>query len=617
MDMRLLGTDEMRDKENQVRRKQMLAWIERLLTAPVFEDEDRTRVASLLNIILLAALAMTGMVGIGLLFTSLNSLPGLVAVGLLVLSEWGALFLLRRGRVRFASWLLSCLLAVFFMAVTFLFGGVRISSFSSYVVVILISALLLGGRAGALFAGLGSVAGLGILYAEIAGLLPPSPMPITPAFTWTTVTAAFIMTAVLLHLATHGLSDALEDARRNARALAESNRQLQREIADRVQTGEALRESEEKYRNLVERASDGIAIVQDTQLKYVNPRLAEMAGYTIEELIATPFTDYIYPDELPKVVDRYKRRMTGEEVASVYETVLEHRDGSRIDVELNAGMITYKDRPADLVLVRDITRRKQAEGALQAYAARLERSNRDLQDFVHVASHDLQEPLRKVQALGDRLQAKYGESLDDRGRDYLERIQNAAARMQTQIKDLLMYAQVATSVRSFVPVDLARMVREVVSDLEARIEESGGRVEVGDLLSIEADPTQMRQLMQHLIGNALKFHRDGEPPVVKIRAEHLNGQAERWAGNSPDDGLCRIMVEDNGIGFDNKYADRIFWAFEQLHSRGKYEGTGMGLAICRKIAERHGGSITAESVPGQGATFIVTLPVKQSKGENV
>ena len=607
MDMWLSETGEMRDRENQVQGKRLSAWIRQIFTPPMFEDEDETRRANLLNIILLAGLAVTGMVGIGLLSTSPDPGPGLVAAGLLVLSELSALFLLRRGRVQFASWLLSCVLAVFFMVVTFLFGGVQISSFSSYVVVILISALLLGGRAGALFAGLGSMAGLGILCAEIAGLLPPSPMPVTPAFTWVTVTAAFMMTAVLLHLATAGLDNALERARRNAHALAESNRQLRRENAERVQTEKALRESEERFRSIFENATIGLyRTTPDGRVLMANPALLRMLGYSsFEGLAQRRLEEEGYAPEYPR--SDFKQRVESEGQINGLESAWVRRDGTTVFVRESARAI--RGESGDTLYyegtVEDITERRRAEEALRAYAARLERSNRELQDFLYVASHDLQEPLRKVQAFGDRLQTAYSEVLDDQGRDYLERMQNAAARMQTLINSLLTYSRVTTKAEPFVPVDLDRVVREVVSDLETRIEQVGGRVEVGDLPTIEADPTQMRQLLQNLIGNALKFHKENEAPLVKVYAEPLDGR----------DGWYQIMVEDNGIGFDEKYLERIFQVFQRLHGRDKYEGTGIGLATCRKIVERHRGSITAKSVPAQGATFIVTLPIKQFSGD--
>jgi PAS domain S-box-containing protein len=243
---------------------------------------------------------------------------------------------------------------------------------------------------------------------------------------------------------------------------------------------------------------------------------------------------------------------------------------------------------------------KGAEEALERQARELARSNAELEQFAYVASHDLQEPLRKIQAFGDRLKTHYEDALDELGGDYLERVQNAARRMQALINDLLTFSRVTTRAQPFVPVNLTEVAREVVSDLEARIERTSGRVEVSELPAIDADPTQKRQLFQNLIDNALKFHRPGAAPVVKVHGKLL-------------DGHCQIIVEDNGIGFDEKYLDRIFTIFQRLHGRFDYDGTGIGLAVCRKIAERHGGNITAQSTPGKGSTFLVTLPVKQPR----
>jgi PAS domain S-box-containing protein len=258
--------------------------------------------------------------------------------------------------------------------------------------------------------------------------------------------------------------------------------------------------------------------------------------------------------------------------------------------------------------------RKRAEDNLKATAAKLERSNRELQDFASVASHDLQEPLRKIQAFGDRLKTKCAAQLTEEGRDYLSRMQNAAGRMQTLINDLLTFSRVTTKTQPFTRVDLDRVAREVLSDLEVRLEEVGGRVEINDLPTIYADPLQMRQLLQNLIGNALKFRRLDEAPVVKISAKLVAsidaGAALTWHTAE----ACQLSIADNGIGFDEKYLDRIFTVFQRLHGRDAYEGNGVGLAVCRRIAERHGGSITAESTPGHGATFIVTLPVRQPEG---
>ncbi|PLZ26527.1 PAS domain-containing protein [Fischerella thermalis] len=233
----------------------------------------------------------------------------------------------------------------------------------------------------------------------------------------------------------------------------------------------------------------------------------------------------------------------------------------------------------------------------------LSRSNEELQEFAFVASHDLQEPLRKIKTFGDRLKASCGDVLNEQGRDYLERMQNAARRMQTLIEDLLTLSRVTTRAQPFVAVDILQVTQEVLSDLEISIQQTGATIEIGELPVIDADPLQMRQLLQNLIGNALKFHRKEIQPVVKIYSKILYDSEHV----SPEQ--CQIIVEDNGIGFNEKYLDRIFNVFQRLHGRSEYDGTGIGLAICRKIVERHQGSITAKSEPGRGAKFIVTLPI--------
>ncbi len=253
-----------------------------------------------------------------------------------------------------------------------------------------------------------------------------------------------------------------------------------------------------------------------------------------------------------------------------------------------------------VVVYHDITQRKKADDAFRKYTEELKRSNQELEQFAYIASHDLQEPLRKIQAFGDRVRSKYHDVLDERGQDYLRRMQEAAARMQALVTDLMLLSRVTSKAQPFVKVDLDQVVREVLSDLEVRLERVGGQVEVSDLPTVKADPLQMRQLLQNLISNALKFHPEDRPPVVKVYGRILAARGVK----SP---AYQIHVEDNGIGFDEKYLDRIFKPFQRLHGRNTFEGSGIGLAICHKIAERHGGAITATSTPGQGATFTITL----------
>jgi signal transduction histidine kinase len=231
---------------------------------------------------------------------------------------------------------------------------------------------------------------------------------------------------------------------------------------------------------------------------------------------------------------------------------------------------------------------------LERHAQELVRSNAALDQFASIASHDLQEPLRKVRTFTERVTATEGEALSERGRDYLQRAGASAERMQRLIEDLLKFSRVSSESRPFVPVDLAQVAQEVLEDLEEPVQASGASVRVGALPTISADAPQMRQLLQNLLSNALKFRREGVRPEIGISAV-------------TDEGWVKLIVQDNGIGFDPQYAQRIFRVFERLHGRSGYPGTGIGLALCLKIAERHGGTVQAESVPGQGSTFTVVM----------
>ena len=259
---------------------------------------------------------------------------------------------------------------------------------------------------------------------------------------------------------------------------------------------------------------------------------------------------------------------------------------------------------------QEITERRQAEDALRAVSEQLRQRNRTLEAFATVAAHELQEPLRKIQyfierGVGDTRASSLQNS------DVLERIRGAGRRMQSLVHDLLEIARLSRKPESVELVDLVEVAGEVVADLESRIDQLDARVEIGPLPEIEADRTQMRQLLQNLLGNALKFRRSGVRPTIRISSEYLASDTEAAPRSRRPAPYCRMVVEDNGIGFEPVQAERIFAVFERLHGRSVYEGTGIGLSICRKIADLHGGRIRAEGTPGQGARFIVVLPTRQ------
>jgi len=399
-------------------------------------------------------------------------------------------------------------------------------------------------------------------------------------------------------------------------ALVAAGWMILRDIAMRRRAEAALAEQAQLLRDIVDTIPDLIFLKDvDGRLVLDNRAHRRYLGVQPGETLLGKSAEDFYPREIAErhgEDDRYVLT-TGapirnrEEPARPAAPNIHWLATTRMPLRDSTGRIT------GLVGVStDITQRKADEEKLQRFAAQLERSNAELANFASVASHDLQEPLRKIQAFGDRLAAKCGDQLGEQGRGYLERMQNAAQRMQTLIQDLLQLSRVTSRAQPFQLCDLAKIVGDVVGDLEVRIEQTGGKVEVGSLPKIDADPLQMRQLFQNLIANALKFHKPDEPPLVEVSSEIVVAADHSMPGAHPGDRLAQITVRDHGIGFEAKFAEQIFIVFQRLHTKQEYEGTGIGLAVCRKITDRHGGSIMAQSEEGQGATFLITLPVKQS-----
>ncbi|MEO8272537.1 MAG: ATP-binding protein [Chloroflexota bacterium] len=349
----------------------------------------------------------------------------------------------------------------------------------------------------------------------------------------------------------------------------------------------------------------GMAVLAtDGTWLHVNDALCLTLGCTARELMATSYQALIPAAGRAADMQRFTDLCEGRAGGYQVEQQLITKAGAPRWVRSSLSLALGTDRHllGVIILVEDVDGRRDLEATASTSLGELQRSNTELQAFASVAAHDLQEPLRKIRTFSDRLQVKFADSLGESGTDYLQRIQASAERMQNLIDDLLAYARVSIRAQPFAVVDLGIIAREVVTDLEARLEQSGGRIEIGDLPTIEADATQMRQLFQNLLGNSLKFAMPGLPPIVTIATE-----------KPLRPGTVTISVRDNGIGFDTAYANRVFEPFERLHGRSEYDGTGIGLAICRRIVDRHGGTITADANPGNGALFAFTLPAAQGE----
>jgi len=392
------------------------------------------------------------------------------------------------------------------------------------------------------------------------------------------------------------------------------------DITDEQLKDEALQTSRDLLSSVLSSSLDGIMVfsairddngdIEDFECLLVNPQAEKMVNRSSDDLVGTRMLDEMPAHEENGLFDAYVDVVT---TGEPFETELHYTTDT---FERWLQIVAVRIEEGFAVTFRDISERKRAAQAMAATNAKLEQRNRALRDFAYIASHDLQEPLRKIGAFSNLVLEDYGDQVDETGKHYLERMQDAARRMSQLISDLLVYSRVTTRARPFKPVDLRTVVDNILTDLEMQIQDVDGTVDVGELPTIDADSTQIRQLLQNLIGNALKFHRPDEPPVVKIRAEIVDASEEDLPAHDLDtSAFCRIVVSDNGIGFDQKYADRIFTPFKRLHGRSEYSGTGMGLAICRRIVERHGGDIRVVSTPGEGTTFTVQLPVDRHDGD--
>ncbi len=359
----------------------------------------------------------------------------------------------------------------------------------------------------------------------------------------------------------------------------------------------------QKLSNIINTTAEGYWEIDNNNINIeVNDALCKMLGYSRQEIIGRSCYDFV--DGQNAEILKEQEALMGLSKDRKFNIILKKSDGSDLHARIHA--TTIKDNNGNITgafaFVTDITELLQIEGSVARYAAELERSNKELQDFAYIASHDLQEPLRKIVAFGDRLVERTSATLDEQSKDYLRRMQAAALRMQHFIEDLLQYSRIHTRPQPFAPVDLRVVIQEALIDLEECFRQSNAMLVMDELPIIEADPLQMRQLFSNLLSNAIKFRKKDIPPLINISYKSL------------DENSVELKVVDNGIGFDEQYKDKLFKPFSRLHGKSDYPGTGMGLAICDKIVKRHGGMISVNSEVGKGTTFTITLPQRQAQG---
>ena len=364
---------------------------------------------------------------------------------------------------------------------------------------------------------------------------------------------------------------------------------IARDITQRMLSEEALKESEGRYKSLAEMSPEAIVVHNYSRVIYANQTALDLfAGGDPKLLIDKPILELIHPESLEVVKKRIQQQVKRPGTSEFIEERLMRHDGSSFLAEVGGHSVHWYGQPGIQLVIRDITERKEAEEALR-------QSNLDLQQFAYVASHDLREPLRMVTSYLQLLDRKYQEVLDETAREFIGFAVDGAKRMDALIRDLLQYSRVQTHGETFATVDSEEVLQEALDNLRASLDETDGVVTYENLPRVSADRSQLLQLFQNLVGNALKYRDGDRVPEIQLAAKVAGGSAT-------------FSVQDNSIGIDPEYFERIFVIFQRLHGRNEYKGTGIGLAVCKRIVERHGGRIWVESEPGKGSVFFFTLP---------
>ncbi|MEO6404530.1 MAG: PAS domain S-box protein [Ferruginibacter sp.] len=387
---------------------------------------------------------------------------------------------------------------------------------------------------------------------------------------------------------------------------------------------EELRSSEDRYHRMVEEVQDYAIILLDANgvIQNWNKGAERIKGYKAGEIIGKSFTAFYTDEDRKNNLPMQLLDMAKKEGKALHEGWRVKKEGKLFWGSIS--LTALHDNENKLIgfskVTRDLTLQKIANDNQQKQAyilieknRMLEKLNKELQSFAYVASHDLQEPLRKIQFFSNLIVQKETEHLSDTGKDHFRRMQEAAKRMQTLIEDLLSFSRTNDGEKIFVKTDLKKIVDEVIYEMREAINEKSAKIIISDIMEVEVVPFQFRQLIQNLLSNSLKFSKQDDTVVIKITAEEVIGAESVDITLKHDIKYCKLTIADNGIGFEEQYNQRIFELFQRLHGKHEYKGTGIGLAICKKIVENHNGFIMAKSEPASGASFVIYLPLIQPR----
>ncbi|MBN2547587.1 MAG: PAS domain S-box protein [Anaerolineales bacterium] len=572
----------------------MFSKIRAALKPPAFLDEERDRLARILTVILITLLFASLVVAvITYISGNMSSAYALLGGGLVaVFSLW----LTRRGMVRLASFLVLLMFLIMTTFVLFNGNGIHDISIIAYPVVILLGSLLVRQRSFFILTGLCILSAGMVVFGEINGWLVTPFSQATEYSDIVSIAVVMGIMAVSAYLLSDSLYTSLERARLNERALAETNRQLE-------QQAEEIQASEARWRSLVENAPDMIMnVLQDGTIEYTNAR-----GGSTAEVTGRKVYDFMPPENRGMAQDAIDYVFsTGQPTR--YEILGYLPDGKQGWFSVRLSPVFHGDQVISLTLIStNVTERKKAEEEIHqlnatleqrvaARTAELEAKNREMETFTYSVSHDLKAPLRGIDGYSRLLLDDYADRIDEDGQSFLRTIRNATEQMNRLIDDLLTYSRLERRLVSRMAIDLSELISSILGERSQELNDRNVQIIISlPCMHITAEPEGLAQALRNLLDNALKFTQSAAAPCIEI-------------GGYETETACVLWIKDNGIGFDMQYHDRIFEIFQRLHRLEEFPGTGIGLALVRKVVQRIGGRVWAESVPGAGATFFLEIP---------